>query len=76
MHGRNSHVDRTWNKPELIRRLKLNIDTAVFQDGNINVDCVFCDTQRRFVDARCKKCQNEAKAINLKEVLSWVIEQH
>lgn len=48
------YVYRTWNKPEL-GWLKLNIDTAIFQDGNIGVGFVFRDAQRRFVAVSCKK---------------------
>ena len=82
MNGGSIHVsigDRTWRKPEL-GWLKLNIDAAVFQDGQIGVGCVLRDAQGQFVGPRCQKVggawlPREAEAISLNEALSWVIER-
>ncbi|KAL8149608.1 uncharacterized protein LOC141704125 [Apium graveolens] len=70
---------RVWSPPKA-GWLKINIDAAVFIDGNIGVGAVIRDDQARFVAARGKRIagawkSREAEALGLKEALSWVIDR-
>ncbi|XP_074359672.1 uncharacterized protein LOC141699722 [Apium graveolens] len=71
--------ERIW-KPPAAGWLKINIDVALFLNGNIGVGDVIRDENSRFVAARGKKIAGawkarEAEAIGLKEALSWVIDR-
>lgn len=70
---------RVWKPPDA-GWLKVNIDAAVFLNGNIGVGAVIRDENSCFVAARGKKIAGawtarEAEAIGLKEALSWIIDK-
>ncbi|XP_074377753.1 uncharacterized protein LOC141719275 [Apium graveolens] len=71
---------RIWNSPPE-GWVKINVDTAIFQDGSIGIGSIIRDSSGQFLSARCRKMVGawqvrEAEAISLKEAMSWVKEMN